>query len=50
MVAHNSLLRNIAAARPRTESQLLAIKGMGPRKLEQHGAELLQLVREQPRE
>ncbi len=44
MVAHNALLRNIAAARPRTESELLAIKGMGPRKLEKYGAELLRLV------
>ena len=47
VVAHNSLLRNIAAFRPHTESELLAIKGMGPRKLEKYGAELLALVREE---
>ena len=46
VIAHNSLLRNIAAARPRSESELLAIKGMGPKKLEKYGAELLALVRE----
>jgi ATP-dependent DNA helicase RecQ len=46
-VAHLSLLRNIAAARPRNESELRAIKGMGPRKLEQYGAELLRLVRDE---
>jgi len=46
LVAHNSLLRNIAAARPRNERELLAIKGMGPRKLELYGAELLRLVQE----
>jgi ATP-dependent DNA helicase RecQ len=47
VVAHNSLLRNIAAVRPRTESELLAIKGMGPRKLEKYGPELLALVGEE---
>jgi ATP-dependent DNA helicase RecQ len=46
LIAHNSLLRNIAAARPQSERELLAIKGMGPRKLEQYGPELLRLVRE----
>jgi ATP-dependent DNA helicase RecQ len=46
LVAHNSLLRNIVAARPHDERELLAVKGMGPRKLEQYGAELLRLVRE----
>ncbi len=45
-VAHVSLLRNIAAARPRNENELRAIKGMGPRKFEQYGAELLALVKE----
>jgi ATP-dependent DNA helicase RecQ len=50
IVAHNSVLRNIAAARPRTESELLAVKGLGPRKLEQYGAELLQLVRAETRD
>ncbi len=46
VIAHNSLLRNIAAARPRSDSELLAIKGMGPRRLEKYGAELLVLVGE----
>ncbi len=46
VIAHNALLRNIAAARPRTEADLRAIKGMGPRKLAQYGAELLALVHE----
>lgn len=46
MIAHDALLRNIAAARPRSESELLAVKGMGPRKLQQYGEELLRLVRQ----
>jgi len=47
VIAHNSLLRAIAALRPHTEQELLAIKGMGPRKVEKYGAELLALVREE---
>jgi len=47
VIAHNSLLHNIAAARPQTESELLAVKGMEPRKFEKYGAELLALVRSQ---
>jgi len=44
IVAHNALLRNIAAARPRTPEELQAVKGIGPHKFEQYGAELLALV------
>ena len=47
VIAHNSLLRNIAAMRPRTESELLAVKGMSLRKFKKYGAELLALVREE---
>ncbi len=47
MVAHNTVLRSIAAVRPRTEREMLAIRGIGPRKLEKYGAELLSLVREE---
>ena len=48
-VAHVSLLGCIAAARPRTEAALLAIKGMSPGKLRRYGAELLRLVSEHAR-
>ena len=43
-IAQNVLLRRIAAARPRTESELRAIKGIGPHKLEHYGAAILALV------
>ena len=46
VVAHTSVLRSIAAQRPRTESELLAVKGIGPAKLAKYGAELLAIVRE----
>ena len=46
MIAHDSLLRNIVASCPRTRRELLAIKGMGTKRAEKYGAELLALVRE----
>ena len=46
LVAHNSLLHAIAAARPQTESELRTVKGMGPAKMAKYGAELLSLVQE----
>ena len=48
MVAHNSLLHNIAAACPHTPEELRAVKGIGPRKFEQYGSELLALVQAEP--
>jgi ATP-dependent DNA helicase RecQ len=44
MVAHNALLRNIAAQRPHSKSALLAVKGMSPSKLVKYGSEILALV------
>jgi ATP-dependent DNA helicase RecQ len=46
VVAHDAHLRRIAAARPATESELAAIRGIGPSKLHKYGAELLALVSE----
>ena len=45
VIAHDAVLRRIVALRPGTEDELLAVKGIGPRKLEKYGAELLALVR-----
>jgi ATP-dependent DNA helicase RecQ len=47
VVAHNSLLQQIAAARPQNAAELTAIKGMGPKRLEQYGVAILKLVKEQ---
>jgi len=47
VIAHNAVLRNIAAARPRSQSELAGVRGMGPRKLEKYGDELLAIVQEQ---
>jgi superfamily II DNA helicase RecQ len=44
VVAHDSLLRDIATVRPQTESQLIQIKGMGPKKLDKYGAAILVVV------
>ncbi len=45
-ILHDSTLFAIAAARPATDADLLAVAGMGPSRLERHGAELLRIVRE----
>jgi ATP-dependent DNA helicase RecQ len=43
-VAHDTTLREIAACQPGTSQELLAIPGIGPRKLELYGAAILALV------
>ncbi len=46
VVFHDSHLRVIAARRPTTLETLAEVKGVGPKKLEQYGAALVELVRE----
>jgi ATP-dependent DNA helicase RecQ len=45
VVFPDAALAAIAAARPATEDQLLSVRGVGPRKLEEHGADVLAIVR-----
>ena len=45
VVAADKTLRALARARPRTEADLLAVKGIGPKKVEEFGRELLDLFR-----
>ena len=44
MVASNALLHAIAQSRPTTSRQLLQVSGMGPKKLQQFGDDLLAVV------
>jgi DNA helicase-2/ATP-dependent DNA helicase PcrA len=44
VVAHDTTLAEIAAARPRTLPALRRVKGMGPAKLERYGQEILAVV------
>lgn len=46
VVFPDATLAEVARQRPRTEDDLLEVKGIGPRKLEAYGADLLRLVRE----
>jgi ATP-dependent DNA helicase RecQ len=46
-IAHDTVLRSIAASRPQTEADLRTIKGIGPAKCKAYGAELLQLIHEE---
>jgi superfamily II DNA helicase RecQ len=44
VVFHDAVLKRIAAHYPATQDELLAIKGIGPRKLEQFGQAVLAVV------
>jgi superfamily II DNA helicase RecQ len=45
VIAHDATLRAIAEAQPQSIEQLERIKGMGPIKLAQYGADILAIVR-----
>jgi len=45
-IFHRAVLRRIVAARPRTEGELRAIRGIGPKKAAEYGAELLALLQD----
>jgi ATP-dependent DNA helicase RecQ len=44
VVLHDATLSELAARRPRSQSELAAVKGLGPAKLERYGDELLALL------
>ncbi|HEY6098100.1 MAG TPA: HRDC domain-containing protein, partial [Anaeromyxobacter sp.] len=48
VVFADAALAGIAAARPASEEALLDVKGVGPKKLAEYGAELLEIVRDAP--
>lgn len=45
MVAHDTVLRELATRRPMTTQALLGVKGMGAMKVEKYGADLLRLLK-----
>jgi ATP-dependent DNA helicase RecQ len=44
VVLHDATLSELAARRPRSQSELAAVRGLGPAKLERYGDELLALL------
>ncbi len=46
VILHDSTLRALAAARPRDEAALLAVAGMGPTRVRQHGEDILRVLAE----
>ncbi len=44
VVAHNNTLLSLAAARPGTRAGLLAVRGLGPERVDRYGDELLRLI------
>jgi len=47
VVFHDAVLEEIAATQPADDRALLAISGVGPRKLEEYGSDVLDMVRRQ---
>ena len=45
VIFHDKTLRTVAAVRPSTRDDLLAVPGIGPVKVERHAAAVLELVR-----
>jgi len=45
VVFHDKTLMALAHYKPKSDSELLEINGLGPRKVEQHGQEILSLIR-----
>lgn len=46
VVAHNSMLRNLAVARPATKAALMAVPGFGATRVERYGGEILSVIGE----
>jgi superfamily II DNA helicase RecQ len=44
VVLHDTTLRELAAVRPRTRTELAGIKGLGPVKVERYGDDLLAVL------
>jgi ATP-dependent DNA helicase RecQ len=44
VVAHNSMLKNLAVSRPATKTALLAVPGFGSSRVEKYGAEILAVI------
>lgn len=46
VIAHNAALERIAATKPKTEKELLDVPGLGTKKIETYGADMLRIVKE----
>jgi len=46
MVAHNTMLEEIAAKPPQTQAQLIRFKGVGPSKMDSYGSDIMAVVAE----
>ena len=45
MIVTEQVMRGIATTSPTSTKELLAVKGIGPKKLERYGEQLLEVVR-----
>jgi ATP-dependent DNA helicase PIF1 len=44
IIAHDKALEAVAAVKPKSEEQLLAVSGFGPKKVETYGADIIRIV------
>ena len=47
VVLDDATIGQVAAVRPRTEAALARVRGIGPKRVEMYGAEILELIRAQ---
>ena len=47
IIAHDKTLREISSRKPQTTEQLLAVPGLGPKKVEAYGPEILAIIAQQ---
>ena len=48
VISNNETLEEISRLRPRTEAELLGVRGIGPERLARYGRDILELVRSNP--
>lgn len=46
VIAHDSVLKEVAARQPRSAQQLLGVKGFGPKRVEDHGQAIVDIVKQ----
>ena len=48
VISGNETLEEISRLRPRTEAELLGVRGIGPGRLARYGRDILELVKSNP--
>ncbi len=46
IIAHNTTLEQIAARKPKSKQELLQVPGLGPKKVEDYGNDILRIIKD----